>query len=137
MHDAEIYLIKFDQSVYYSEVYDYLCSDKNVANKIKNPNLVKQLKLQCVNGIIRSCSRLTHSDLPYESKFPIMLSNSSKFSRLLIEFYHKRAMHTGVNSVMYMIRQKYWMPRGRQATKSVISKCVTCRKVQVMNHFFI
>ena len=39
-------------------------------------------------------------------------------------------MHGGVCETLTHIRQTYWIPQGRQLVKKIISKCVTCRKIQ-------
>lgn len=39
-------------------------------------------------------------------------------------------MHGGVRETFTHIRQTYWIPQGRQLVKRIISKCVTCRKVE-------
>lgn len=43
---------------------------------------------------------------------------------------HKQVMHGGVRETFTHIRQTYWIPQGRQLVKRIISKCVTCRKVE-------
>ena len=36
-------------------------------------------------------------------------------------------MHSGVNDTMTFVRQKYWVPKLRQLTRSLLHKCVICR----------
>ena len=38
-------------------------------------------------------------------------------------------MHNGVRETLTQLRQKYWVPRGRQFVRSLLRKCVTCRMI--------
>ena len=40
---------------------------------------------------------------------------------------HVRVFHSGVRETLAQLRQKYWVPRGRQV-RSFVRKCVTCQK---------
>ena len=42
---------------------------------------------------------------------------------------HEKQLHAGTNSTITFIRQKYWVPAIRQVVRSVLRKCVTCKKV--------
>ena len=48
----------------------------------------------------------------------------------MIEEYHKRLLHTGVNHTLSQIRTKYWIVRGRVEIKNILRKCRICRKYQ-------
>ena len=43
---------------------------------------------------------------------------------------HARVMHNGVGETLTEIRQRFWIPQGRQLIKRLIRKCVTCKKVE-------
>ncbi|VDI27843.1 Hypothetical predicted protein [Mytilus galloprovincialis] len=40
-----------------------------------------------------------------------------------------RLLHSGLESTVTSLRQFYWIPAVRQYVKTIIHKCVTCRKV--------
>lgn len=42
---------------------------------------------------------------------------------------HVKQLHAGVNSTLTALRQSYWVSSSRQRVKTLIDKCVTCRKV--------
>ena len=48
--------------------------------------------------------------------------------KLLITEVHLRLIHAGVAHTLAQIREEYWIPQGRVEVKSVLSKCVVCRK---------
>lgn len=41
---------------------------------------------------------------------------------------HKNSCHTGVQILISILREKFWILGGRRAIKSVITKCVICRR---------
>ena len=64
------------------------------------------------------------------AKFPILLPTKCSLTQLIILDAHRLTLHSGVNDVLAFLREKWWIPRGRQAVRSVITKCITCTKVQ-------
>lgn len=125
LHFAEILLIKQCQRRHYKPIFDH------IVKPIKNPpTIVRQLKLALCDGIIRTIGRLLNSDLPDNAKNPILLPPNDPFTKLLIVEYHNRGLHSGTNETLTSIRQKYWIPKGRNKIKSILRKCVHCLKVQ-------
>jgi len=122
---AEIYHIKCAQRSYYSDVLDYFANPDR-----RCPSIVKQLNLVFMDGIIRCKGRLEHSDLTEDAKYPILLPPKDFFTKLLITNIHSKCFHSGVNYVITEMRQRWWIPRARQCVRSVLRKCVTCRRVQ-------
>ena len=49
---------------------------------------------------------------------------------LIVQSMHKMVIHGGVCETSTHIRQTHWIPQGPQLVKRIISKCVTCRKLQ-------
>lgn len=39
-------------------------------------------------------------------------------------------MKTGVSILLRIIRDEFWIPKGRRAVRKVISACVKCKKVE-------
>lgn len=46
-----------------------------------------------------------------------------------MRYVHRLAIHSKVNYTLSLIRQKYWIPQGRQCIKSILNECVTCKKI--------
>ncbi|XP_063549129.1 uncharacterized protein LOC134756230 [Cydia strobilella] len=80
----------------------------------KKTSLARSLGLFCdTNGILRCDGRLTHSDLSYDAKHPILLPKESDFTEKLIKETHEKNLHVGVAHTLSLIRQKYWIPQGK------------------------
>ena len=58
------------------------------------------------------------------------MPKDNHLTTLIVQSMHKTVMHGGVCETLTQIRQTYWIPQGRQLIKRIISKCVTCRKIQ-------
>ncbi|KRY84331.1 hypothetical protein T4D_7354 [Trichinella pseudospiralis] len=80
------------------------------------------------NGLLRVGGHLRHSDLPFHTKYPVLLPNQHPLVRLLVRDEHIRHLHAGVNQTLSCLRQRYWIINGRSVVKRVIKECVTCRK---------
>ncbi|XP_033158470.1 uncharacterized protein LOC117139899 [Drosophila mauritiana] len=48
---------------------------------------------------------------------------------LVIQHSHQLTLHGGAQLTLSHIRYKFWIPRGRQAVRRIIRKCVPCFKV--------
>ncbi|MCP4486957.1 MAG: transposase family protein, partial [Gammaproteobacteria bacterium] len=97
----------------------------------KNKNArAKQLGLyQDKDGILRCEGRLHHSSLPHDAKFPILLPNKSHFTSLVIQHHHKKMHHCGTQQTLASVRQRFWIIKGGQAVRSVLTKCLPCKRI--------
>ena len=62
------------------------------------------------------------------AKFPILLPTNDKITNMIIEDAHRRNLHSGEGSTITLLRQTFWIPQIRQKVKSILRKCVTCKK---------
>ena len=125
--EARNVLLKATQHKIYRQEISYL---KN-KDKSRQPAIIRQLDLYLDDeDIIRCRGRLQYTDLPHDTKFPILIPKDNYLTTLIVHSMHKQVMHGGVRETFTHIRQTYWIPQGRQLVKRIISKCVTCRKVE-------
>ena len=95
------------------------------------PVLVSQFGLFLdKRGIIRCKGRINESSLSESSKNPILLPSKHDFSNLIIRDTHGRIKHSGLRDTLSMLRERFWIPKGREAVKKCIRRCVVCRKVE-------
>jgi len=83
------------------------------------------------DNIIRSKGRLAHcKQFDYETNNPILLPKDSFLTSLYVYDAHIGCKHMGVPSTLARLRKSgYWVPRGRATIKTVLSNCVTCKKI--------
>ena len=77
-------------------------------------------------ALYRSKGRINHSALPEDTKSPLWLPRDSHVTKLIIMRAHHDVEHLKVESTLAQLRSRYWVVRGRQAVKSVVSKCLRC-----------
>ncbi|XP_025991647.2 uncharacterized protein LOC113004001 [Solenopsis invicta] len=77
-------------------------------------------------GLLRVGDRLKHALLAYDERHPVLLPGDSHLARLVVEDCHRRTLHGGVQMTLGMIRQRYWIPRGRAVVKTWLRRCVVC-----------
>ena len=120
---AENKLIYNVQLMHFDDIFVYISN--NVSQKI--PTIVKQLNIVIEDDILYCKGRLGLSNLI--TKHPILLPSNCHFTKLIIRSFHFKAFHAGVSQTLAAIRQKFWIPKGRQRVKSLIHACVTCKRV--------
>ena len=95
-----------------------------------NP-MVKQLGLFIdTDNIVRCEGRISQSTFSESAKQPILLPSKHRFTELVIREKHEVVHHDGIKEILNCVREKYWILRGREAVKRVVTKCVTCKKFQ-------
>ena len=80
------------------------------------------------DGILRCHGRFANATMNEGTKYPKLLPRYEHFTNLLICEVHQRLIHAGVAHTLSQIREEYWIPQGRVQVKSVISKCLICRR---------
>ena len=117
-------------SVKYSDLYNILQKPTHLPKECCD--LIRDLGLYFDEsvGLIRSRGRLQHSEVAVGSKYPILMAPKEHITQLFIQRAHKYSLHGGVQETLASVRQQLWIPKGRQAVRNVIKRCVTCRKVE-------
>lgn len=112
--------IEKEQSLAYSQECKYL---KMYGNKAKAGQFPERSKILNLNpymdedGIIRADGRIGEADLPYDTKYPIIVPPHSRLSRAIILQAHRKLMHGGTQAMIQYIRATYWIPRLRSEIK--------------------
>ena len=84
----------------------------NLQAKTSNPlPLVRQLRLFLVEDIFSCGGRIRNASLYESARFPILLPQNHHRNT------HKKPLHSGLNSTLNHLHQRYWIPTGRQYAK--------------------
>lgn len=81
------------------------------------------------DGLLRVGGRLCRSAMPEQVKHPIILHKGHPISSLILRYIHERTGHSGRNHVLSELRKRYWITSANSAVRSIINKCVVCRRV--------
>ncbi|GIX89748.1 hypothetical protein CDAR_245561 [Caerostris darwini] len=107
------------------------CSDINLLKKNKpvppHSKIYSLVPYVDDRGILRVKGRLEQAELFHNEKHPAILPKS-KFTDLIIMSEHVKSFHSRVVSTLSRVRNNFWIPRGRQVVKKVISECLICKK---------
>ena len=80
------------------------------------------------HGILH-CRRIQNSTLPYSTKFPMLLPKKHRFTDLVILDSHETVKHNCIRETFTEVKTNYWIVKGRQAVKVLLSRRVTCKKL--------
>ena len=67
----------------------------------------------------------------YNFLCPILLDNDNEIVYLLVRETHERVGHAGALIIMSNLRERFWIISLRKVIRSVLSKCVTCKRHKV------
>ena len=82
------------------------------------------------NGLWRCGGRLANANLPYSTKYPLLLPRNHPLTPLIVNDAHRRVLHNGVCETLTEVRRKFWIVKGRSLVRGIIHRCVTCRRFE-------
>lgn len=84
--------------------------------------------LDNTTGIIRIGGRLRHSELQQEAKHQMLLPKDHFFTECLVRHLHQQHMHAAQQTLIAIIRQRFWPLNAKGIARKVIYKCIRCFK---------
>lgn len=94
-------------------------------------NWKKQFGLFLDNdGIWRCRGRIANADVPYSTKYPVMLHSDHHLTKLFVESAHQRVCHNGVRETLTELRSRFWIVKGRSAVRQVLHHCTICKRIE-------
>ncbi|XP_062703534.1 uncharacterized protein LOC134285986 [Aedes albopictus] len=78
--------------------------------------------------VIRMNSRISAApNAAFETKYPVILPKDHPTTRLLVDSYHRRFLHSNNNTVLNEIRQHFRIPQLRSIIKRISKECQHCK----------
>ena len=125
LNQAEFYLIKYEQCVHFDA--EIACVKRRKYLPLRSP--IRKLDVVLMSDISRIAGRLAKSVLFFDLKHPIVFPETSHLTYLIIRNTHVYLVgHSGVNTTLNCLCQRFWIVNARVAVQRVVSNCVTCRK---------
>ena len=122
---AEIALVKYVQATHYSDWINHLQGQSN-KRLIKSSPLWK-LNPILVEGLMRVGGRLGNASFSFDTKHPVILSKNLSLTQLIIDHFHcHNVAHSGVNTTLNALQQRFWIENGRVTPPRVLAKCLFC-----------
>ena len=127
--DPLLYLVRLEQQQHYPSVIAYL-NDDNLNISVDIKNFVYNLSLYLDEyGLVRAKGRIQHAHMEESAKYPYLLPPRSHLTTLIIRYFHVLHNHCGVSVLIVLLREQFWIPKGRQVVKTLVNKCVFCKRV--------
>lgn len=125
--EAEVRVLKIIQSIrFHSELKELKETNSTKRSVIANLNPFLDDR-----GLIRVGGRLQKSNLTFAGRHPILLPSQHYLIEHLIRETHETHHHAGIQTTLYIIRQKYWLINGRSQVRKIVRKCMRCFRFDV------
>ena len=123
---AETRILKAAQLKHFPSEYAAAANGKQVSAKSRLQKLNPKLDTE---GVLRCGGRLSFTEhLSFSARCPIILSNNSWVTTLIIKFYHEKVKHFGVNYTLAALSSKFWILSAREEIKKWQKQCAICIK---------
>ncbi|XP_063369415.1 uncharacterized protein LOC134657457 [Cydia amplana] len=98
--------------------------------KGKMTNLSRSLGLFTdVDGLLRCKGRMMHANWSeYDMRYPILLPRDCEFTKKVVQEIHEKNYHVGAPHTLDLVRQQFWIPKGRPVVEKILRKCTQCVK---------
>jgi len=98
-------------------------------SKFKTLNVFKDS-----NGLIKLRTKLSNSTEYLDGfKYPVVLPSIHPLISCMVRRAHFDMCHAGVGTLLVSLRERFWILKARKTVKSIVSKCVRCRRYQSKN----
>ena len=125
--DPLLKLVMQEQCLHCNSIYSHLTNPRiNVNIDIKNA--IRDLDLHLIDNVIRAKGRLINSEVSLEAQTPLFLPNRSRLVDLIVRHIHRTHNHCGLSQTLSVFRQSFWSPKIHSRLKSIILRCVICRR---------
>ena len=102
--------------------YQNLISTKSPIQQL-TPYLDEDVQLLRVGG------RLGKGDhMSFDARHPIIFPRDTLYTQRFVRQLHNDNMHAGLSWTLALVRERFWIPKGRPLIKKVLSFCVPCQK---------
>ena len=123
--DAELCWLKIIQKTSFRKEYENLSKGKVIESA--SPILKLDPVFDQEKQLIRVGGRLEFADIPYDAKHQIIIPKKVKLIEKLILHLHTNAFHSGPETTLAILRQRFWIIGGRREVKRILKKCLICQ----------
>ena len=124
VHQAEKCIIWHVQK----EVYEEEINRMKSSDVVSKSSSLRRLDPAIIGELICVGGRLKHAALSGEAKHPIVLPKKHHIVDLIVRHYHHKSGNSGVEHVLSLIRERFWIVKARVAVRKIINKCFDCKK---------
>lgn len=114
-------LVKLVQEEAYPDLVAHLKEGRGVSPSHKLVNLSPFMD---EHGILSVGGRLRNKDCQFDMKHQYIIPPYHKFTEAIVREYHRENLHSGNQLTLAMIRETFWIERGKSAVKRF--SCLRC-----------
>ena len=95
---------------------------------VKTSSKIFKLKPFMNDGVMCVGGKVSMAPISADAKNPMILPKDHHVATILIRYLHEVNGHCGVEQVLSLLREQFWVVKARGAIKRVLRSCVHCRK---------
>ncbi|UYV78708.1 hypothetical protein LAZ67_16002504 [Cordylochernes scorpioides] len=80
------------------------------------------------SGILRIKTKICRREDFANFRMPILLPSDHFLVSLLIRWNHETHGHAGLQTLLGILRENYWILRSRKTVKKIINQCIRCKR---------
>ena len=103
---------------------------KERTGNVRRTSTINKLSPEVIDGFLCVGGRLTHAPLEDAAKHQIILPKHHHVATLIVRHYHQLSGHSGLEYVLSLTRQKFWIVKGRLLVRKVVNDCFDCKRRQ-------
>ena len=126
-NSENIFLKIVQRSHFEEEITDLKQPQKR---KVKKSSVIHKLNPILMSDLLCIEGRLRHAPIESAAKHPVILPKQHHVAKLIVLHYHQLSAHSGLEYVLSLTRQKYWIVKGRLLVRKAINDCFGCRRRQ-------
>ena len=90
-------------------------------------NLVKKLQIKMPSSIYKLDPIAPTTNA---AKHQLILPKKHHVVKLIVCYFHLKSGHSGLEHVLSLIRERFWIPKARMAVNIVLNDCFDCKRRQ-------
>ena len=91
-------------------------------------NAIYKLAPMKINSLLYVAGRLMQASIPNAAKHQLILPKKHHIVNLIVHHYHLKSGHSGLEHVLSLICERFWILKARTAAKSVLRGCFNCKR---------
>ena len=80
------------------------------------------------DGVLRVGGRILRAPIAPDAMNSVILTKHHHVTTILIRYVHERNGNCAVEQVLSLLREQFWVIKGRAAVKEVIGRSISCKK---------
>lgn len=101
---------------------------KNAFPVLTDPKLLSLRPFQAPDGLIRLKTKISNRPDYPDFRNPILLPKNHPIVERLIMGMHTKHCHAGTQSLLAIMREKFWILGGRKTIRSITARCMKCKR---------